>query len=798
LSASANTSSVAACTGFVPDPCATSDLSARAITTPDNWNWKPAYNTIQIDPDFGERILRATDANTFPTCFGSATQNTTIATADNPTDHSWSSDSTKFMVEDTNGNHFLMGFNPATMQVSCLPWASSTNKQLPFYGMFGRTAANAGQLIGASTYVLKSVQTSQYASGSPTYNTIKDLSTCSGLGFLSSAAFNFNKTMGWIPSPSVDVNDQYEFWTAGPMQNEGWLSVLVYNPNGLTSGNATGQTCNWIDLRTGQTGGDTWSGTVSGVTAGWGVGLSPSLPTFTATSGGSLTTGHTINITATLAMVCFPGVSSCTINQAGLGESTPGTTQQVTLSAGATAISVTAPGAYGNTDNQAWSHYNVYACDATVTPGCTPTLQPAANLVAGAVSPPTISVTVTSGSGTNWAYTCVAMTQNYTVWNSQTVSGGSTPNNKITCGSVTAGIRYKVFRGTWGQGGASGTATCDPIADAVNCTASLYGPVEIQDSGSPASSMTDSSAPGLPLSATGTIKASQTSTLTSLTGGGPVPPSYNTLGIPAHAALMDKKGLWVHWGQEPFPGDIYWQLGSSSVIHLNGTAANENPANSYVSAAGHGIMGWDGVIYNGGGPGAVDYNYDNNWRPSNALQTLTANSGPCAITAGFPNVATTCRMITTFPALNPSGASNIDQHQSWGNNAGPNDLLTPFFVSTDPAASNSYQSPSVPGRAWESELYIVNPATGVVYRFGHHRTGGTDYVIANCSVSPHCETEFHHLSLANVSDDMHWAIFTSDMLWHLGCDYGSTCTYNASNQAITGRSRADVFVMELR
>src|SRR5215471_19015048 len=88
-------------------------------------------------------------------------------------------------------------------------------------------------------------------------------------------------------------------------------------------------------------------------------------------------------------------------------------------------------------------------------------------------------------------------------------------------------------------------------------------------------------------------------------------------------------------------------------------------------------------------------------------------------------------VLVNLPAQNPGGQSYIDQHQSWGNNAGPNDLTVPFLVSTDTGGSVAYQSPTVPGRAWEGEIYTVNPATGRVYRFGHHRSGGTDYLIAN-------------------------------------------------------------------
>jgi len=157
-------------------------------------------------------------------------------------------------------------------------------------------------------------------------------------------------------------------------------------------------------------------------------------------------------------------------------------------------------------------------------------------------------------------------------------------------------------------------------------------------------------------------------------------------------------------------------------------------------------------------------------------------------------------MITHFPAADPvCGADYYYQHQSWNLNPGLGDLGSPFLVSTDSAGSSSCQSPTYIGRAWAREIYMVDPGTGTVYRIAHHRASGASHWIANCSVSPHCESDFYHNSLADVSTSGRFAMFNSDMEWHLGCSPMSSvpCTYNSNGQVISGEARTDVWIVAL-
>jgi hypothetical protein len=74
-------------------------------------------NTIVTDPNFGNRIVRITDANTdTATGFVNRTYETTASgSAD---ENIWNLDSTLFVVQDTGAGGYLFTFNPATMQAA--------------------------------------------------------------------------------------------------------------------------------------------------------------------------------------------------------------------------------------------------------------------------------------------------------------------------------------------------------------------------------------------------------------------------------------------------------------------------------------------------------------------------------------------------------------------------------------------------------------------------------------------------------------------------------------------------------
>jgi hypothetical protein len=424
---------------------------------------------------------------------------------------------------------------------------------------------------------------------------------------------------------------------------------------------------------------------------------------------------------------------------------------------------------------------NVYACDQTASPGCAPTLQPAANLGCAMGTPnPTASLTGTAGS-TTYNYIEEAVGPNCNTWGSVSVTNGPatlTSSNyvKVTAGAVsgTSVSQYRMITGNW----MSGTATVDQG----------YLPGQIYDSGQ-SGSVVDNGSEIIALSAVGTIPAGTASTLTAITALGPPASTLSTLGIFLHAQLMSPDGNWVEWGQIALNGsNAFWSFSSPSSEWCNLTAADENPPDSYVSCVGHAVMGYQGPIFDGGNNGQVDFNYDQNWRPIADIRSLDVPAGSVV------------RMITNFPATDPvCGVDYYDAHQSWNMNQGLGDLVSPFLVSTDASSNSACMTPTYIGRAWAREIYVVDPSTGIVYRIAHHRASGTSHWLANCSLSPHCESDLSHTSLATVSTSGRFAMFTSDMEWHLGCDplSGGTCTYNSSGQVISGEARSDVWIVAL-
>ena len=78
-------------------------------------------NTIITDPDFGNRIVRATDATSG--CGGTCTTNNSGAGGA----QAWNSNSTMFITGTTGGGDLLFSFNPSTLQASRLATLPSNN-----------------------------------------------------------------------------------------------------------------------------------------------------------------------------------------------------------------------------------------------------------------------------------------------------------------------------------------------------------------------------------------------------------------------------------------------------------------------------------------------------------------------------------------------------------------------------------------------------------------------------------------------------------------------------------------------
>lgn len=102
--------------GIQPYPNAITD---RAIH-PETPMAVPAINVVFNDPDFGEQMVRATDAAT-----NFKTPNTFLRTEGSGQANEWSQDTSKFYVLGDGGRVFAFGFNPSTMAISSLPGAGT-------------------------------------------------------------------------------------------------------------------------------------------------------------------------------------------------------------------------------------------------------------------------------------------------------------------------------------------------------------------------------------------------------------------------------------------------------------------------------------------------------------------------------------------------------------------------------------------------------------------------------------------------------------------------------------------------
>jgi hypothetical protein len=78
----------------------------------------PAFNVPFTDPDFGSRMVRATNRSTNYVLPGSY-----LITESSGQHNEWSADSSKFFVLGKGGQTLVLGFDPATMKVSSLPTA---------------------------------------------------------------------------------------------------------------------------------------------------------------------------------------------------------------------------------------------------------------------------------------------------------------------------------------------------------------------------------------------------------------------------------------------------------------------------------------------------------------------------------------------------------------------------------------------------------------------------------------------------------------------------------------------------
>ena len=125
--------------------CSRTDLSIVQLpqTPPSVGNLRGA-NTIVLDPDFHNRIVRITDARTNPNPI--FVNRTFVSSASGSADDNlWNLNSTLFLVMDSGANGYPFSFNPSTMQASRMyvsNFPSTNGLMVPSSGIWSRVNAN--------------------------------------------------------------------------------------------------------------------------------------------------------------------------------------------------------------------------------------------------------------------------------------------------------------------------------------------------------------------------------------------------------------------------------------------------------------------------------------------------------------------------------------------------------------------------------------------------------------------------------------------------------------------------------
>jgi len=180
--------------------CSRTDQNVVQVPTPPNVGHLAGANTIVADPDFGNRIVRITDANTNPlTNF----QNRTFMTASSGSadENLWNLDSTLLLVQDTGSRGYPFSFDPNTMQASRMyvsNFPSTNGLMLSGSGTWSRVNPNL-------LYVEKGTSISKFdftdrVSTPPTQQPVYDFTSspnCLPAGF----------TMTWMSRGGVSADD---------------------------------------------------------------------------------------------------------------------------------------------------------------------------------------------------------------------------------------------------------------------------------------------------------------------------------------------------------------------------------------------------------------------------------------------------------------------------------------------------------------------------------------------------------------------------------------------------------------
>ena len=221
--------------------CSRTDLNiAQLPSTPPSVGNLVGANTIVTDPDFSNRIVRITDANTNP--YSTFVNRTYVTTSSGSADiNVWNSDSTLFAVQDTGANTLPFAFNPATMQASRMyvsSFPSTNGMMITSSGEWSRVNPNLFFTFGGTT-----IQTYDF--------------TDRNIAPLPQLFYDFTTSPNCLPAGFTAI------WsTEGGVSGNDTVFGMAYSNTGIQGTGVyvvaykVGSGCSVLNTQTGQVGGD--------------------------------------------------------------------------------------------------------------------------------------------------------------------------------------------------------------------------------------------------------------------------------------------------------------------------------------------------------------------------------------------------------------------------------------------------------------------------------------------------------------------------------------------------------------
>jgi hypothetical protein len=543
-----------------------------------------------------------------------------------------------------------------------------------------------------------------------------------------------------------------------PVQDQSSL-IITYDPS------QAGHGCRWLDLKSGQVGGDYGS---SGLTTGFGplpAPVAPSVSVQGTNATGSLILGHTYAVQTTYAIVGTGNVYS--------GESTP---SPITLAAvsgfcflGGIQVScglfVTPPaanpgGGSGINLTMTAQAFNAYVCDRTANPSCTPTLQTNSTNASGTLAQPVItSITGCAAGSTSYTFYVIA----------KNTGGESIPSAGVTVNSVkdsATGSIHCVLNYATVANATSYDATVDSLT-------TFAGNFANSSCSGGACAQTVNLGVGINTSsyAVASNPIATTPVISSINTTSPQPPTINMAGPMFHNLRMEPSGQWIvisvansfsilQPGAVKAPMGYLWHI-STNILIPCGQGIQSLPYASYC------MQHWT-------------------HHAGTMFATLQVPNATALAQTTFNDNTATMNGSTVFLGLSQEALDT----QSGDEHLSGNYLAGPIFRDGYPIA-NPYVLPSVP---YNGELIAYPLSGGAPFRFCHTWDSGAQ--------------GFYSTPRGNVSQDGTVMIFESDNLRNGNGTQGtasgngsfggaSTCTAGLTSPS-TNACRYDVYVCQLK